>query len=218
MSFGTGYASWSLVEVFRENTDRCPIMLPIVLEQDAARLARLRLQNGTIWRWNRPLIGFNDQGTPHLRIEHRVMAAGPTVADMMANLVFYYGLVAALAAEPVPPETRLPFAAARGNFYAAARQGRNATVMCADGSQRLLGQQILAELLPAAHAGLQLLGASGHYTSRALGIIEQRARSGRTGSHWQSAFVERHGPDRALLTLEYAARQRSEACVHEWTL
>ena len=218
VSFGTGYASWSLVEVFRKNTERFPIMLPIVLEQDADRLAHLRLQNGTIWRWNRPLIGFNDQGTPHLRIEHRVMAAGPTVADMMANLVFYYGLVAALAAESIPPEACLPFAAARDNFYAAARQGLNASVMSADGSQKQLGQQIVAELLPAAHLGLQLLGASGEYTSRALEIIEQRARSGRTGSHWQSAFAERHGHDRELLTLEYAARQRTETPVHEWTL
>lgn len=218
VSFGKGYASWSLVEVFRENTDRFPIMLPIAVDQDTARLPHLRLQNGTIWRWNRPLIGFNDEGTPHLRIEHRVMAAGPTITDMMASLVFYYGLVAALAADPMPPESRLPFAAAKGNFYAAAREGLSARVMSVDGGEKSLREQILSDLLPAAHAGLALLGASGPYTSRALAIVEARARSSRTGSHWQSAFAERCGWDRTRLTREYAARQRTESPVHEWTL
>jgi gamma-glutamyl:cysteine ligase YbdK (ATP-grasp superfamily) len=218
VSFGTGYAAWSLLEVFRENTDRFPIMLPIALDQDAAKLPHMRLQNGTIWRWNRPLVGFDDQGTPHLRIEHRVMAAGPTVADMMANLVFYYGLAAALADEPEPPESRLPFAVARENFYAAARHGLGADVVTPDGGQRLLREQILADLLPAAHAGLALLGAVGPYTGRALALIEERARSSRTGSHWQSAFAERYGRDLGLLTREYAIRQRTEIPVHEWTL
>ena len=66
-------------------------------EADRAALAHLRLHNGTIWRWNRSLIGFDDARTPHLRIEHRVMAAGTTIADMMANLAGFYGFAAALA-------------------------------------------------------------------------------------------------------------------------
>jgi gamma-glutamyl:cysteine ligase YbdK (ATP-grasp superfamily) len=218
VSFGTGYAGWSLVECFRENADRFPIMLPIALGDDADRLAHLRLHNGTIWRWNRPLIGFDDRGTPHLRIEHRVMAAGPSVADMMANLVFYYGLAASLAAAEIPPESHLPFAAARENFYAAARLGLGAVVVGIDGSQKPLREEILGHLLPAAHAGLALLGATGGYTRGALNIIEERARSGRTGSHWQSAFAKRCDRDFGRLTREYAARQRSGAPVHEWSL
>ena len=57
-----------------------------------ATLRHLRLHNGTIWRWNRPLIGFDPNGVPHLRIEHRVLPAGPTICDMIANAALYLGL------------------------------------------------------------------------------------------------------------------------------
>ena len=57
------------------------------------RLSELRLHNGTIYRWNRPVYDVVD-GRPHLRVENRVLPAGPTVVDMMANSAFYYGSAA----------------------------------------------------------------------------------------------------------------------------
>ena len=36
-------------------------------------------------------------GVPHLRVENRLLAAGPTVADTIANAAFYFGLVRSLA-------------------------------------------------------------------------------------------------------------------------
>ena len=64
--------------------------------------------------------------SPHLRVENRVLPAGPTVTDVIANTAFYYGLVRALAEEPRPVWTRLPFAAAARNFDAACRYGIDA--------------------------------------------------------------------------------------------
>jgi hypothetical protein len=52
----------------------------------------LRLHNGTVYRWNRPVYDVVD-GRPHLRVENRVLPAGPTVVDTLANAAFYYGLV-----------------------------------------------------------------------------------------------------------------------------
>ena len=57
----------------------------------------MRLHNGAIWRWVRPLIGFDADGHAHMRLEQRVLPSGPTVLDMVANAAFYYGLVHALA-------------------------------------------------------------------------------------------------------------------------
>ena len=51
---------------------------------------RWSLHNGTIYRWNRPVYAVVD-GQPHLRVENRVLPAGPTVADVMANAAFSYG-------------------------------------------------------------------------------------------------------------------------------
>lgn len=218
VSFGSGYAGYSLAQCFRENQARFEVMLPLALPGPRERLPHLRLHNGTIWRWNRPLIGFDVEGAAHLRIEHRVMAAGPTLADMFANLAFFYGLAAALAQDPQPPELRLPFAAARGNFYAAARCGLAAPVLWIDRQAQPLGRLVLETLLPQAAAGLRRLGVADGIAAPALRTIEQRAASGRTGADWQRRFVAANGADFARLTREYAARQAAGAPVHAWTV
>ncbi len=82
-------------------------------------LSELKLHNGTIYRWNRPVYDVVD-GVPHLRVENRVLAAGPTVIDTMANAAFYFGLVRALAEDDRPLWSRMSFSAAEENFHVAA--------------------------------------------------------------------------------------------------
>lgn len=103
VSFGTGYARDSLLDVFEENLREHAVLLPIPFDEHATDLPHLRLHNGTIWRWNRPLIGFDGPGRAHLRIEHRVMAAGPSFIDMMANLAVFFGASCALATRAEAP-------------------------------------------------------------------------------------------------------------------
>jgi gamma-glutamyl:cysteine ligase YbdK (ATP-grasp superfamily) len=216
VTFGTGYARVSLAECFAENAALFPPMLPLDLGTPDTALAHLRLHNGTIWRWNRPLVGFDEDGTPHLRIEHRVMAAGPSIPDMAANLAGYYGYVRALADAPVAPESVLPFAVARENFYAAARLGLDAPAVGPDGQRHVLRELVLRDVLPAAQRGLERWGVDADLAGRYLSILESRARSGRTGADWQRRFAAACGRDMARLTREYAARQRTGAPVHTW--
>ena len=63
--------------------------------------------NGTIWHWNRLFIGFDDNGLAHWRVEQRVMPAGPSIIDMIANAAFYFGAVRMLARQDLPPESPL---------------------------------------------------------------------------------------------------------------
>ena len=62
VSFGASYAKQSIMEVFEANSDYYPILLPELTDDPAGELCHLRLHNGTIWRWNRPLIGFDPDG------------------------------------------------------------------------------------------------------------------------------------------------------------
>ncbi|HUN91051.1 MAG TPA: hypothetical protein VMU33_03265 [Burkholderiaceae bacterium] len=216
VTFGTGYAGYSLAECFRENLDLFPVMLPIVSSEPSVRLAHLRLHNGTIWRWNRALIGFDGDGTPHLRVEHRPMSAGPTIADMMANLAFYYGLVGWLVQCDEPPELRLPFHAARANLYAAARFGLAAEVHWLDGDRVRIGELVTESLLDHAAAGLDRFGVDAAWAKRTLQLIADRAEMGQTGAVWQRRWLSRHGPDMTALTDAYASRQVDGAPVHQW--
>ena len=216
VSFGTGYAKDSLFECFTENQQHFPVLLPMRYDEPEANLHHLRLHNGTIWRWNRPLIGFDDDGTPHLRIEQRVMPAGPTVIDSIANAAFYYGLVEALAHSEIPPENQLPFATARDNFYAAARDGLEAQITWLDGRKGPAQGLLLDKLVPLAGYGLGLLGIDEADRTRYLSIIRQRVSNACTGASWQCAWLARHGNDMQALTNAYYERQRRGEPVHDW--
>jgi hypothetical protein len=218
VGFGSGYARESILELFAENGEFYAPLLPLELDEPQAALAHLRLHNGTIWRWNRPLIGFDGDGRAHLRIEHRPLPAGPTIADMAANMAFFYGLAESLAREPEPPEQALPFAAAKHNFYEAARLGLAASVDWIDGRRWALARLLLGELIPRARAGLGALAVDAAEINRYLGIIEARVASGQTGAAWQRAFLERHGTDFGALVRVYRELSHAGAPVHTWDL
>ena len=221
VSFGSGYMYDSLMECFTENNEHFPILLPLVGVESQAdeslRLPHLRMHNGTIWRWVRPLIGFNKDGTPHLRIEQRVVPAGPTIVDAIANSAFFYGLMQALVSQATPIEREIDFSVARDNFYAAARDGISAqlTWQSKKGSaQALLKQQ----LIPLAKQGLNQLGLDKQEIEYYLGIIQSRIETGQTGSVWQRQMANKLKGDLQAMTLQYFQHQQSGHPVHEWSV
>lgn len=213
VGFDGGWVADSLLECFQDNLLRYPALLPIELEDDGL-LPHLRLHNGTIWRWNRPLLGSDAKGKPHFRVEHRVVPAGPTIPDMIANAALFYGLVLHYSLEGKTLE--LPAKQARDNFYAAARYGLDANLVW-QGDRRCRARDLLLEeLIPTAHRGLERAGFDSGDVNEYLGMIRERISTGHTGAWWQRASVARHGPDMALLTLAYVDRQESGLPVHRW--
>src|SRR5215467_3521522 len=222
----------SVFDLFEENLRYFPALLPICEEEDPVavlngggipQLAEMSLHNGTIYRWNRPVYAVVD-GTPHLRVENRVLPAGPTVADMMANAAFYYGLVRALAEQERPVWTRMSFAAARDNLTDGARDGIDARLFWPGLGEVPVTELALRHLLPLARHGLALWKADTAVTDRLLGIIEQRCLTGLNGATWQAAAVraleERRGLDRSAalraMTLCYLEHMRSNEPAHSW--
>jgi len=208
----------SILECFIENEQHYPILLPMTFQEGLEQMAHVRLHNGTIWRWNRPLIGFDYDGTPHLRIEHRVVPAGPTIVDGIANAALYFGLMQALMSLPEPAEQQLPFATSRDNFYLAAHRGLEAHITWLDGERGTVRALLLEQLLPLARLGLGMLEIDQADIDKYLGIIEARVAGGQTGTAWQRGYVARHGEDLAAMTEAYRLHQDSGLPVHEWPL
>ncbi|MBV2091449.1 MAG: glutamate--cysteine ligase [Candidatus Thiodiazotropha sp. (ex Ctena orbiculata)] len=218
VSFGIRYLYQSMMENFSANLQRYPVLLPRLMDEPVERLAHLRLHNGTIWRWNRPLIGFNEQQQPHLRIEHRVVPAGPTLPDMIANAAFYFGLVTGLAEQYQQPEREMGFIRARSNFYQAARFGLQSQLYWF-GWQSIPADRLIAEqLLPIAKRGLRSLNIDPLSVEHWLGIVEARVKRGINGAGWQKQWVANYGLDMQGLTLAYLERQESGKPVHEWSV
>jgi gamma-glutamyl:cysteine ligase YbdK (ATP-grasp superfamily) len=223
----------SVFDLFEENLRYFPALLPICEEEDPLavldagaipELAEMALHNGTIYRWNRPVYGIA-AGRPHLRVENRVLPAGPTIADVIANSAFYYGLVRSLAEADRPIWTQLSFATASENLHEAARHGLDAQLYWPGVGDTPVSELILRRLLPLARDGLARWGVDEYVASRLLGIIEQRCLTGQTGSAWQIAAVNKltqGGLDRreALrqMTQSYIDRMHSNEPVHTWSL
>ncbi len=215
VTFGSAYLNDSIHECFQRNRDCYPALLPVCLDEPSSLLPHLRLHNGTLWRWNRPLIGFDNAGVAHLRLEHRVVPAGPTIIDMVANAALFYGLLEVLARQAVAPEASLGFEQARGNFYRAAKQGLAAEVVWL-GGKRVNVAELLRQLLPLARRGLRMLGMVPADINLYLGVIEGRLRTGQNGAAWQRAYIAKHGRDFFAMTRAYLERQECDQPVHEW--
>ncbi len=217
VSFGSGFARESIMECFRENLEKYDILLPIEFDSEAGLFEHLQLHNGTIWRWNRPLVGFDGDGTPHFRIEHRVMPSGPTLVDMLANAAFYYGLEIKLAEACEAGEFVCDFDTAEENFYAAAREGLESRAEW-NGEQLPVRQLILEQLLPLAREGLEILSIDPSESAAYLSIIEERAQTGQNGAAWQLAYLARYGEDMERLTHAYWQHQQEGDPVHTWEI
>jgi hypothetical protein len=217
VTLGSAYAGDDITELFEENLRAYPVMLPVEAGDPVRCYSCVRLQNGTIWRWVRPIVGFDPDGTAHVRIEQRVLPAGPSVVDMMANAALYFGAVDMIARELDNAERALPFALARANFYEAARRGLDAEIHWLGGSGKRPIRDVLTELVPLAAAGLAAQGADEDLIDHYLDIISCRLGSGRNGAEWQLAHFKRHG-DLHKLTAAYVENQRTGRPVHEWPL
>ena len=219
VTFGTGYARESLLEIYRENQTEHVILLPYVqADEPPHKYAHLRFQNGTVWRWNRPLIGFDFDGQPHLRIEHRVVPAGPTIHDCVANAAAWLGMVRGLVDRDDPIESRIDFETAKSNFYAAAEFGLDAPLRWVDGVERSARELLAEELLPMAAEALGKLDIPDPEIERYIGTAQARVERDRTGARWQRAWVAKYGTDWAGLTRAYVDAQDTGEPVHEWPL
>ena len=188
-------------------------------------MPELRLHNGTIYRWNRPIYD-TARDRPHLRVENRLLPAGPTVVDTCANAAFYYGLVRTLVAEERPLWSQMSFSAAEENFHTGARDGIEARLYWPGVGEVPVTELVLRRLLPAAHEGLEDAGVAAADRERLLGIIERRCVEMQNGAAWQAASFHRLYEDQKLdraealrrMTVLYREHMHANEPVHEWPL
>ncbi len=220
VTLGNGYVKESMFELFAENAHDYPILLAETEDKAAPDdLWHLRLHNGTIWRWTRPVLGMNDDGTPHLRIEQRVPSSGPTVADSVANSAFFIGLVDYLANHEIVPEEQIFFDEAIHNFYKAARQSFFCKVRWIDGKLHDMKDLLQYEIFPHVKQALIKRGINKEDVKYYLDdIIYPRLSRGVNGAIWQKAFIHMHGKRFQELLEAYIKNQASGKPVHEWEL
>ncbi len=231
VTFGDRWVERSVLEIFRDQIARYRVVLATPSEHapmehlargEAPPLSALCVHNGTVYRWNRAVYGVID-GRAHLRIENRALPSGPTVLDEVANAAFFFGLLSGIASEIGDPSERIEFRRVEESFYAAARDGLDASLCWLDGDRAAV-PLILEELLPLARRGLVRAHIDAGDVDRYLGVIEARVRAKRTGASWTLASFEAMGArvsaERRARSLVAAMveREQTGSPVHEWAL
>ncbi len=232
--FGNGWIRNDIFELFAEGVSLFDPLLPVI-DNDPGNtnrkgkgpaLEELRLHQGSIWIWNRPIYDPADNG--HLRIELRTLPAGPSTLDMVALAAFSIGLIEGL--RPQIPELLpcLPFKYCEKNFYRAAREGMGTKLIWPgsnfEGLQEINLATLAKQLLPVARTGLQSLGIDNQEIDELLEVVEATAEKRRNGAQWQldtyQQLLDGQNPSQALSELveHYYERYRSGQPVHQWSI
>ena len=231
VSFGRRWVDESVAEIFKEDISRFRILMSTEVDEDpfevlargeAPRLPALCLHNGTIYRWNRPCYGISSNGTPHLRIENRVLPSGPSPIDEIANAALWFGLMNGIDKLYSDVRDVMDFDVARENFVSACRRGLTAHFDWPARGTVSARDLLFEELLPLAREGLQDLEIDSSDVDRYLGVLEERVKRLRTGASWlvdSYSNMKAEGNRSECLSALVAAtlsRQRTGKPVHTW--
>ncbi len=232
--FGSRWVRNSILEIYHEDITRHRVLLSADMDENVfgmlkegktPRLRALNIHNGTVYRWNRPCYGISPNGKPHLRIENRILPAGPTIIDEMASAAFWLGLMKGIQQEIGDPSKLISFEEVGHNFLASARTGMTSKFNWIGAKQIGVSTLVRKELLPLARAGLERMAIAPEDISRYLDLIEERAGSERSGAQWMlnsymALSKKGHNQEDVLRTITSALihHQKAEIPAHRWPL
>ncbi|MEJ7755604.1 MAG: glutamate-cysteine ligase family protein [Nocardioidaceae bacterium] len=223
----------SIFDLFEENVRYFPALLPIFDDEDpdvvleagqTPKLGELRLHNGTIYRWNRPIYDVVEESrtcgsrTACCRQARQLSTRWPTLPSTSVWR-------APSSTHDRPLWSQMSFSAAEENFHMGAQHGIEAQVYWPGLGRVPASELVLRRLLPLAYRGLDAHGVEPGERDRLLGIIEQRCVTGRNGAVWMidsyRAAYDAGARDRfeALrqVTRDYEAHMHTNEPVHTWS-
>lgn len=229
--FGSKWVKSSVLELFQEDISKFKVLMANDLETDSMaqleqgitpKLEALCMHNGTVYRWNRPCYGVHNN-IPHLRIENRVLPAGPTIVDAIANMAFYLGLMNGYGDKLEDVTKLMEFSSAKKNFDHVSMRSLNTDIEWFNGEVIPCAELIERELIPVAREGLALANIDQADIDKYMGIIEQRVAKRTNGSIWMIRNFDKihqqgynHKISSKLLVQVMHARQATEQPLHLW--
>ena len=234
VNFGSGWLENSLLEIYREDIARFRVLISSDVEEDAIKmitegkvpkLRALQVHNSTVYRWNRPCYGISPNGKPHMRIENRVFASGPTVVDEMANAAFWIGTMMGMGNRLDDITKKISYADIRDNFAKASRYGIDSKFTWFNDKKISAEDLILKELIPLAREGLKANKVATADIDKYLGIIKERAKGHTNGARWQlrayTKLIEETTRDEALTCLTASIiknQNEKDMPIHKWKM
>jgi len=230
--FGSNWVNKSILEIYKEDIMRFRVLLSTPEHEDSLKilesgtmpkLGALQVHNSTVYRWNRACYGVAG-GKPHLRIENRVLPAGPTVVDEMANTALWLGLMVGLPNHYSDITKVMEWDDAKSNFLKACRYGLDTAYQWVNGKTYSSQDLLLNELLPIAREGLMDKKVNQADIDKYMGILEERVKTRKTTAQWMldsySKLKKEMKVEQAVVTITAATlkNQLQEKPVSKWDL
>jgi CBS domain-containing protein len=231
VSFGNTWLDSSIMEIYREDISRFRVLLGDIVNEDSLdmvnkklipKLRSLQIHNSTVYRWNRPCYGISDNGKPHLRIENRVLPAGPSCVDEVANAAFWLGCMVGMSNGYPDIRKEISFEDVRDNFDKAAKFGIDTKYTWLNDKKISAPELIKNELLPMARKGLAAQKVKSQDIDKYMGIIEERVDKYMNGARWQlrtfTRLKKEISVDEALtvMTAAIVKNQSLNLPIHKW--
>ena len=180
----------SIFDLFEENVRYFPALLPICDDEDPVAVldvGRHAPRSPSCGCTTAPSTAGTGRcttsvdGVPHLRVENRVLPAGPTVVDTMANAAFYFGLVRGAGRRATGRCGRqMSFQRGRGELPRRRPRRHRRRSLLAGRRRGPATELVLRRLLPLADEGLD-------------GVGRRRRASARPAArHHRAALPDRH--------------------------
>lgn len=232
VTFGDNWLKNSIVDIYKEDIIKYRVLLHSKITENALEkleqgstpeLMALKIHNSTVYRWNRPCYGISE-GKAHLRIENRVLPAGPTVADEMANAALWLGLMVGMHQRYGDITQKMDFEDAKSNFIKSSTHGLDTKLFWLNHKSYAAGDLIVNELLPIAKEGLKAQNIKQADIDRYLNIIEERVSQVKTGSYWMLKSYSNMAKNKskeevlAAITASMVQQQKDNTPVHKWEL
>jgi len=233
VDFGNNWLKDSILDIYRDDIARYRVLMSSDVKEDSLmkvaagevpKLKALQVHNSTVYRWNRPCYGISENGKPHLRIENRILPAGPTILDEVANAAFWLGLMLGFDEKYDDITQHILFAEARDNFMKAARYGIDTTFSWIDDTKISAIDLVITQLIPIARRGLELRKVAPEDIDKYLGVIHGRALKHMNGARWllrgYTKLLKEVGKDEALtvITSTTMKNQILGIPIHEWPM
>ncbi len=233
VNFGKQWLDHSILEIYREDIARFRVLLSGDVMEDAHEMIKagktpslrsLQVHNSTVYRWNRPCYGVSENGKPHLRIENRVLPAGPTVLDEVANAAFWLGCMVQMKDDIGDIRNHMSFEDVYDNFIKAAKFGIDSKFTWMHDQKISVTELALNELIPRARKGLEMKNIDPYDISRYMDVIESRAREQMNGARWAlrsyTKLKKETTEDEALtvMTNAMSVNQKQGLPVHTWKM
>jgi CBS domain-containing protein/gamma-glutamylcysteine synthetase len=232
VTFGNDWLHHSILDIYREDISRYRPVLSTDIEENSLemvhngqvpKLRALQVSNSTVYRWNRPCYGITN-GVPHLRIENRILPAGPTVLDEVANAAFWLGLMQGMSLRYDDLRTLTDFSDVSDNFTKSTRYGMDSKFTWFHNEKIGVVDLVKNQLIDIAKEGLRHQKVDEADITKYMDVIEGRCDAHCNGARWQllgfNHLRKQTNKDETLTTLTAAMlkNQNTNQPVHTWKM